>query len=135
MIAWDPSLAVGLKEIDTQHQGIIALINELAARRDSGDPDIAARTLRFLRDYLNSHFALEAELMRDVGYPAFKRHREQHELFANHVIFFEIEKEFGVVTDQMLDDILAFLEDWFSQHIATEDKALAAFVRAQALPD
>lgn len=135
MIAWDPSLALGLKEIDTQHQDIIALINELAAKRESGDPDVAARTLRFLRDYLNSHFALETEMMRDVGYPALKLHREQHELFANHVIFFEIEKEFGVVTDQMLDDILAFLMEWFTQHIATEDKVLAAFVHAQALPD
>lgn len=135
MIIWDPSLALGLKEIDEQHQGIIALINELAARRDSGNPDIAAKTLRFLREYLNSHFVLETELMRDLGYPALDRHREQHELFANHVIFFEIEKEFGVVTDQMLDDILAFLKDWFFQHIATEDKALATFVRAQALPD
>jgi len=132
MIAWDPALAVGLEKIDAQHQEIIRLINELAAKRGGGKAQLAAETLRFLHDYLNSHFALETELMLRIGYPGIDRHRENHELFANHVVFFEIEKEFGMVTDQMLDDILAFLLDWFLHHIATEDRDLAAFARTRA---
>ncbi|EFL51350.1 hemerythrin-like metal-binding protein [Solidesulfovibrio fructosivorans JJ]] len=132
MIAWDPALALGLQEVDAQHQNIIRLINELDANRGGGKTQLAAETLRFLHDYLNSHFVLETKLMRDVGYPDIERHRENHELFANHVIFFEIEKEFGVVTDQMLDDILAFLLEWFLHHITTEDRELANFVRTRA---
>jgi len=133
MIAWNPSLSVGIEEIDEQHRAIIGLINELAAQKGSDDPTVAADALRFLRDYLNEHFDLESELMLDMGYPNLESHRQKHELFINHVIFFEIEKEFGVVTEQMIDDLLAFLMDWFFNHIATEDKALGVFVRAQAL--
>ena len=45
----------------------------------------------------------------------------------------EIEKEFGVVSEQMLADILVFLKEWFISHITKEDKALGEFVRTQAM--
>lgn len=133
MMTWDESLAVGVAEIDEQHQSIIRLINELAARQGQAEEADAAKTLAFLRAYLHDHFDLETELMLDLGYPGLDAHRQQHELFANHVIFFEIEKEFGVVSEQMLADILVFLKDWFLSHITKEDKALGEFVRTQAM--
>jgi hemerythrin len=133
MIAWDDSLAVGVEEIDGQHKSIIALINDLAATQGRDDDAGTAKALRFLRTYIHDHFELETELMLDLGYPGLEAHRQQHELFANHVIFFEIEKEFGVVSEQMLTDILVFLKDWFLTHITQEDKALGQFVRNQAL--
>ena len=133
MIVWDESLAVGVAEIDEQHQAIIRLINDLAARQGQAEEADAAKALAFLRAYLHDHFDLETELMLDLGYPELDAHRQQHELFANHVIFFEIEKEFGVVSEQMLADILVFLKEWFISHITKEDKALGDFVRTQAL--
>jgi len=135
MIVWDPSLSVGLQELDDQHRAIIRLINELAENKSRGDDDAAAEILRFLRNYMNTHLEMETELMQDLDYPGLEAHRRQHELFVNHVIFFEIEKEFGVVSSKMLDAILTFLNDWFLHHIATEDKALGAFVRAQAMSE
>ena len=133
MIVWDESLAVGVAEIDEQHQAIIRLINDLAARQGQAGEADAAKALTFLRAYLHDHFDLETELMLDLGYPELDAHRQQHELFANHVIFFEIEKEFGVVNEQMLADILVFLKEWFISHITKEDKALGEFVRTQAM--
>ena len=133
MIAWDDSLAVGIDEIDAQHKSIIALINELAAHKKQPDEAAAAQALNFLRSYLHDHFELETELMLDMAYPDLEAHRQQHELFVNHVIFFEIEKEFGVVSEQMLTDILDFLKDWFLSHIQLQDKALGRFVHSQAL--
>ncbi len=133
MIVWDESLAVGVAEIDEQHQAIIRLINDLAARQGQAEDADAAKALAFLRAYLHDHFDLETELMLDLAYPELDAHRQQHELFANHVIFFEIEKEFGVVSEQMLADILVFLKEWFISHITKEDKALGEFVRTQAM--
>ncbi|KHK03984.1 bacteriohemerythrin [Desulfovibrio sp. TomC] len=133
MIAWDDSLAIGVDEIDAQHKSIIALINELTTHKNRSDEAAATQVLQFLRSYLHDHFELEMELMLDLAYPDLEAHRQQHELFVNHVIFFEIENEFGVVSEQMLADILAFLEEWFISHIQLEDKALGQFVRSQAL--
>ena len=124
MIEWDASLAVGVAENDEQHQAIIRLINDLASRQGQAEEADAAKALAFL---------LETELMLDLGYPELDAHRQQHEQFANHVIFFEIEKEFGVVSEQMLADILVFLQEWFISHITKEDKALGEFVRTQAM--
>lgn len=132
MIEWDDSLAIGIDEIDSQHKAIIALINDLEAQKGRGDDLSATKTLQFLRTYLHDHFNLETELMLDLGYPDLDAHRQQHELFINHVVFFEIEKEFGVVSNQMLADILAFLQDWFLTHITKEDKILGAFARSRA---
>lgn len=133
MIAWDESLSVGVAEVDEQHQSIIRLINDLAARQGQAEEADAAKALAFLRAYLHDHFDLETELMLDLGYPGLDAHRQQHELFVNHVIFFEIEKEFGVVGEQMLADILVFLKEWFISHIIKDDKALGEFVRSQAM--
>ena len=130
MIEWNDSLTVGIDAIDSQHKAIIALINDLQALKGQGDEVAAAKALHFLRTYLHDHFDMETELMLDLGYPDRAAHQQQHELFVNHVIFFEIEKEFGVVSEQMLTDILAFLMDWFLTHITQEDKLLGAFARA-----
>ncbi len=131
MIQWTPSLAIGIQEIDEQHQAIIKLANELRKEKTRGNARAANETLRFLRNYMNDHFALEEKLMQDLDYPGLENHKQQHELFINHVIFFEIEKEFGLANEQMQTDILAFLRDWISDHIAAHDKALGAFARRQ----
>lgn len=132
MLEWDDSLTVGIDEIDAQHKAIIGLVNDLEAQKGRSDEAATAKALQFLRTYLHEHFDLETELMLDLGYPDSNAHRQQHELFVNHVIFFEIEQEFGVVSEQMLTDILAFLTDWFLTHIVTEDKRLGAFARSRA---
>ena len=134
MIAWDDALTVGIDEIDSQHKAIIALINDLEALKGQGDDLAAAKALQFLRSYLHDHFELETELMLDLVYPGRTAHQQQHELFVNHVIFFEIEKEFGVVSEQMLTDILVFLTEWFLTHITQEDRLLGAFARTQSQP-
>ncbi|MEA4858669.1 MAG: bacteriohemerythrin [Solidesulfovibrio sp.] len=130
MISWDSCLSVGVTEIDEQHQAIIGLINDLEAKQDSDDPAVVTAALRFLRDYLERHFALEEKLMADIAYPHREHHLATHEQFVNHVIFFEIEKEFGLVTRQMVEDLLGFLMEWFVRHIASEDRALGAYLRA-----
>jgi len=132
MIEWDASLSIGVEAIDAQHRAIVGLINALETEKDSGDDTAANNSLCFLRKYLNDHFAMEADLMLDRGYPGLEEHREQHEQFVNHVIFFEIEKAFNVASGELLTAVLAFLKEWFFNHIAKEDKALGEFLKAQA---
>ncbi|WP_300164897.1 bacteriohemerythrin [Solidesulfovibrio sp.] len=129
MIHWDPSLSVGVAEIDAQHQAIIDLVNGLESKQGCEEPAVVAEALRFLRDYFDRHFAMEESLMRETGYPQLAEHAGQHELFVNNVIFFEIEKEFGLVTSQMIDDLLVFLTGWIVDHIANRDKALGEYLR------
>ncbi|WP_428569755.1 MAG: bacteriohemerythrin [Solidesulfovibrio sp. DCME] len=130
MISWDACLSVGVAEIDAQHQAIIGLINDLEAKHGCDDPAVVTEALRFLRDYFNRHFALEEKLMADIAFPHRDRHAANHETFVNQVIFFEIEKEFGLVTQQMVDELLGFLTEWFVRHIASEDRELGAYLRA-----
>ena len=132
MIAWDESLSIGVKAIDDQHRAIINLVNTLEANKNGGDEVAAANTLRFLRNYLNEHFAAEIELMRRHGYPKLDEHHEQHEQFVNHVIFFEIEKAFDAPPAELLTGVLAFLKEWCLCHISKEDKALGEFLKDQA---
>lgn len=132
MISWDACLSVGVEEIDAQHQAIIALLNDLEAKRGSDDPTVAVAALAFLREYVNQHFMLEEELMAKSGYPLYKEHVAIHESFVNSVIFLEIEREFDVLTCQMIESLLALLTDWFIRHISGDDMALGAYLRTKA---
>lgn len=131
MITWDACLSVGVEEIDAQHQAIIALLNDLEAKRGSDDPRVAMEALTFLREYVNKHFMLEEELMAKSGYPLYKEHVAIHEGFVNNVIFLEIEREFDVLTSQMIENLLVLLTDWFIRHISGDDMALGAYLRTK----
>ncbi len=128
MICWDSSLSLGIEELDAQHRALIALTNALEGKRGCEDPAVVDEALRFLRNFSDGHFPLEEMYMRTAQFPGRKAHTQDHELFINQVIFLEIEKEFGLATSQLIDEILAFLMGWFADHIAGQDRAFHAYL-------
>ena len=69
MITWKPSMAVGIDEIDEQHQEIIRRAGqflESLADRSRQDTGIL---LAYLRTYCVTHFGAEEAWMRESGYP------------------------------------------------------------------
>ena len=126
MICWDASLSLGIEALDAQHRALFALANALEEKRGCEDPAVVAEALRFLRNFSDSHFPLEEMYMRTSQFPQRKAHTQDHELFINQVIFLEIEKEFGLATSQLLDELLVFLTGWFEDHIASQDRAFHA---------
>ena len=75
LIEWDPSLTVGDKQIDRDHQALVATINELCeAVVNNNGADIIERILLELTDYVEYHFNYEEQIMRRYHYPGTSEH-------------------------------------------------------------
>lgn len=134
MIDWDISIALGIEEIDRQHRNIISLIQSI----QNQEPHTTRTTneiLQILRAHIADHFEKEEAIMADINFPSLETHQREHELFINHVVFFEIEKKFGVNDEDIRDALATFLANWFYEHIATHDKEIGVFLREQAMKD
>lgn len=69
-IQWDPSLSVGVKQIDEQHQELFRRVNELVDAMHRGRSQAQlGEMLSFLSVYVVQHFGAEEKLMSERWYP------------------------------------------------------------------
>jgi len=128
-IEWDEAWNTGIAAIDSDHQTVIRLINELReASAAEGREGLGRSALKAMLDYASYHFLREEGLMEDCGYPDFFTHQEKHRAFANAV-----RNRLALIEDdpdrRIGDDFHAFLERWWVSHILQEDMAYRDCVR------
>lgn len=130
-ITWQPELAIGITEIDRQHEELFTRFDLLLAACDEGKErqEIAA-LFQFLTDYVTTHFRAEESLQRESGFPGYANHREQHRQFAARLegLKWQLAKE-----DASLPIILQtnhLLLDWLINHIAREDQKIGSHLDA-----
>ena len=80
-IPWTPALAIGVPEIDHQHQELFVRIERLVEGVARGNPADVERLLEFLSQYVVKHFGAEERWMLRSAYPDYARHKAQHERF------------------------------------------------------
>src|ERR1035437_4783406 len=81
-IVWTEDLSVGVELIDRQHQTLIARLNDVSAAVDNqqGETEIG-KTLGFLTDYAEFHFAAEEKVMTQAAYPGLEEQKAAHREF------------------------------------------------------
>lgn len=78
-LVWDPSLSVGIPEIDAEHEYTIYLINCLNdAIIDGATGEEILRHLRLIVEDASRHFAHEEALFAQWSYPELGVHAEKH---------------------------------------------------------
>lgn len=130
-VDWNDSLAIGVPAIDAQHRELFARVASFEAALDLGEPQAAARTFAFLREYALVHFAQEERLMGEARYPQELEHRESHARF--------VERLGTLVREHESDGASAFLglrtrnwiTVWLLDHVAGEDQAMGRFIRSR----
>jgi hemerythrin len=123
-IAWKSYYSVGDPSIDAQHQQIIEMINELYAAYSAQRTDVDLKKIMDrLIQYTNTHFQHEEQRMREWGYPALTSHLMLHEKLRRRTI--DLRNNLTLVTAR---DLLAFLKDWWCNHIQDEDRAYAPYL-------
>ncbi|WP_157976522.1 bacteriohemerythrin [Parahaliea mediterranea] len=105
---------------DSQHRALFETL-DLIARPDSG-PEVLQR----LRDYVDSHFALEEEYMARLEYPGLEAHVRAHRRFQQEVngLFHSGDPD----TPEFLAAASLFLTEWLTRHVMGIDKELEAFL-------
>jgi hemerythrin len=128
MIAWTPSLAVGIEEIDAQHKELFRAADAFLTGLEAAGRDEVASLLAYLRSYTVSHFGEEESWMRDFSYPEYPGHRAQHDRFVRDLEALAAEhgREGGPGLEPMR--VATWLGRWLIDHVSASDTKLARFI-------
>ncbi len=134
-IQWTPDLAVGIEEVDLQHQQLFAAADQLleAMRQGKGRSEVAS-LLRFLERYVVEHFGCEEKTMAEARYPALEAHRAQHQGFTAELAALVQKHSTEGATAATVIHVNDRVCGWLRSHIAGSDKALGAFLADRRRP-
>ncbi len=121
-INWDPILSVHVKLIDEQHKHFIGIINQLD---DAIAEGIAAPKLfqifDALQEYWKIHIATEETYFDRFKYEGATEHKAAHAWLVGHMT--DLRQRAGEDPASMSVELIEFLQDWLTRHIARHDKA------------
>jgi hemerythrin len=131
---WSDSYSVGVKVIDEQHKVWIERLNNLSAAIDAHqEARHISKTLDFMMDYVEFHFAAEERLMEVKHYPGFAQHKLEHQKFRNTLMdLFVMETEETDSVARIADSINNFQISWLKNHIQQVDRQFAAFLNEKS---
>lgn len=130
MLTWTPSLAIGVAEIDAQHQTLFERAGRFEAAVMAGEPYERLEALfAFLASYAVEHFASEERFMSGVGYPGLADHVKEHSEFKRILGSLVPQWDSEGESAAMLIALLGFLDSWLTAHVANSDQRIGDFVR------
>jgi hemerythrin len=134
-IAWTEDLAVNIPEIDEQHKELFNRINLLfeACNKGKGRTEIG-RTILFLEDYVNTHFAEEERNMIGSHYPGYPGHKEQHVQFTSNLNAIKRQLNEEGPGIHIIIQTNRTVIDWLRDHIRTVDKAFGSYLQGRTSP-
>ncbi len=134
---WTQDLSVGIDIIDNQHKELFSRINSLVdAIKHSVCKYKISDVIKFLEDYIHTHFDEEERYMIRYKYPGYEFHKAQHEHFKVEFSALKTELakleggakpgsyDLSVTTNQVV-------VDWILDHIAKVDKQLGKFLQTK----
>ncbi len=120
-IVWCDDFSVNVPAMDTQHQKLVKLVNQLySAMKKQKSTQQVGEIIDELAKYTVEHFSSEEEYMAKVNFDGLEQHKVVHRQFVQKVKEFEQEYMNGKVTLSI--EIMNFLKDWLLNHIAKMDK-------------
>lgn len=133
LIRWQDSFAIGVASIDSDHQVLVSLLNQLSETREEGQArDVVGSVLNVLVEYTINHFHREEHLMALCGYSDLADHHQKHQRIAARVQKMRQQYESGCHT--AVDELLNFLKNWLVEHIIGEDTHIRPWVEGAGLP-
>ena len=131
-INWGHSLIVNIGTIDSQHQRLIAIVNDLFDAMSEGKGnEILGEIFVELIDYTKSHFSTEESLMKIHAYPYIKEHKEQHDELTKQAL--DLYDKFRAGQGTVSVPVLNFLRTWLNNHILSTDKKLGAYLESKGV--
>jgi hemerythrin len=124
-------LSVGVEQLDTDHERIVELLNELNDGLNAGaGREALGKEHDGLISTIVTHFEYEEAEMKQFDYPGAPAHFEEHVALLKPVL--EVQAKYrGGSGSALITEVIVFVRAWLLQHIQGSDKALGAFLCAQ----
>lgn len=121
--SWKKTYCVGDETIDSQHQRLFELANDLIESRNKYYLGI---NVGRLHDYCREHFGNEEGAMRKCAYPGIEGHLAMHDMLMTRLNAISE----GVREDKWSrEDLVKFMNEWLLGHILAEDTKLVKFLK------
>ncbi len=126
--AWKNEYALGIEDIDHQHQYFFLLIRRLQTLfAKESEPRFISNLIDELVKYAVFHFKSEENIMEYRAYPHLVEHRIKHIRLIEELNVEKIRYDCGT-TDSAA--FVAFLVRWLISHTTTEDAKFGDYIRA-----
>jgi hemerythrin len=125
-IVWQKWFELGNFRIDSEHRVFLDLIMGLDRDHKAGiAADKLARSLREIHKYAEFHFLSEENMMIDIGYPQLEIHAAEHTKLLQ-----VLERNIArlLAGEDILEEFLTFLYEWFSEHTIGTDYRLTQYI-------
>jgi hemerythrin len=130
-LGWTPSLAIGVEEIDSQHEELFLRAERLVRALRTGDRAGVDALFTYLAGYAEKHFLAEERLMEAAGYSGLAAHRAAHARFradlGTHVRAHAAD---GGSAGAGLA-LHNWLSDWLREHLAGLDQELGRYLTSR----
>lgn len=131
-MTWYDRYSVNLKEIDRQHQQLIAIINELHdAMVQKRSKDVLEDILKNLVLYYPGTFSYEEDLMQSHGYPGLHEHKKKHGELRQKVLRLQSDQQAGKIVVSL--EVMNFLKNWLTAHMQGTDKMYSEFLNSEGV--
>lgn len=127
-IIWHEDYAIGVEEIDAAHKEFFRIVRRLlmVSKNRKSHEWAAQEGVKFLKNYVLTHFAEEEDYMRSIGYKYLDQHIAQHDVL-RHRVAPRIEGHLHQhgYSEEALQKFFNILTLWISRHILVHDKAIS----------
>jgi len=134
LIKLDGGLRLGIPEIDSQHETMIRLINQLHETMLQGaDKAALDGILLQLLETTQTHFSFEEQLMSQSNYPEYAAHKSEHDRLLQHLK--DLAEKYRKGELLLSFAIELDLKSWAMVHIEEFDKPLGVFLNNRKVVD
>jgi hemerythrin-like metal-binding protein len=118
---WNQDLITGNSLVDTEHQVLFRVINDLimALNTDESDTLSIEVAIHELIKYVAFHFTDEENLMKKFNYENLEEHQNQHYNFEVKILNFGLRFKKG---ENISAALLNYMNVWLVEHILVTDK-------------
>jgi hemerythrin len=123
---WKKEYAVGIDEIDEQHQGLFDMVRKLAQlieRKQGHGPEVDS-LIQFLKVFTVTHFKFEEMCMAVRKCPLAQKNLKAHTFLIDYVGEFEKDYKSNGSTLDKLNHLHEVLSKWLVNHICKIDLQL-----------
>jgi hemerythrin-like metal-binding protein len=130
IVTWCDEYSVNIEEIDTQHQRMLELVNNLHSSVEACvDKNDLKRLLVELVEFTGMHFATEERLMKEHDYPDLVKHHKEHRMLLRHLNSLVTAVSGGEYPTFYSDYDVS--SDWALNHISEFDTDLGVFLNSR----
>ena len=133
--AFTDKYITGIELVDEEHKHLFDIIRDtndvIHAELLHDKYDEIIRLLSELREYTETHFSDEEELMKKIGYPEIEAQKRAHSAFVEKLVNIDF-RELEAMDDnqeEYLMDLIGFLLGWLSNHILASDKKIGKYIK------